>query len=204
LIPVLSTPVPGSRDAARDDVWRLADLYGAAQLELAPMRGGRALLGGNARSLPVTGSFLEQLGDPARRLVVGLLGSEVVGYGSCRTYTLAPVPGAAPAGAPGPPAADAPTTTAGAPGLAAVGSPGHPSNVGEGGRLGSIEELYVLPEARRCGVGRAMAAPLLDWCQSLGCVGVDSNALPGSRAVKSFFENEGFTARLLIMHRLLA
>jgi hypothetical protein len=49
-----------------------------------------------------------------------------------------------------------------------------------------------------------MAASLLDWCRSLGCIGVDSNALPGSRAVKSFFENEGFTARLLVMHRPLA
>jgi ribosomal protein S18 acetylase RimI-like enzyme len=174
LIPEPSALVPSSRDAARDDVGRLADLYGAAQVELAPMRGGRALLGGNGRSIPVVGSFLDQLADPARRLVVGQLGSEVVGYGSCRTYTLAPVPAGAPARA------------------------------GGVERLGSVDELYVLPDARRCGVGRAMAASLVAWCQGLGCIGVDSNALPGSRAVKSFFENEGFTARLLVMHRLLA
>ena len=69
--------------------------------------------------------------------------------------------------------------------------------------LGCIEELYVKPEARRTGVGSAVAASLLEWCQARGCTGVDAKALPGSRAVKSFFEGEGFTARLLVMHRPL-
>ena len=67
-----------------------------------------------------------------------------------------------------------------------------------------VGELYVSPEARRAGVGRAMAASLSAWCRSMGCNGVDANALPGSRAVKSFFEADGFTARLLVMHRPLA
>jgi ribosomal protein S18 acetylase RimI-like enzyme len=70
-------------------------------------------------------------------------------------------------------------------------------------RLGSIEDLYVTPAARRGGAGRAMAELLLRWCSSEGCIGVDANALPGSRAVKSFFEGESFTARLLVMHRPL-
>ncbi len=70
-------------------------------------------------------------------------------------------------------------------------------------RLGSIEDLFVVPEARRGGAGRAMAELLVRWCSSQGCIGVDANALPGSRAVKSFFEGEGFTARLLVMHRPL-
>jgi GNAT superfamily N-acetyltransferase len=70
-------------------------------------------------------------------------------------------------------------------------------------RLGRIGELYVVPGARRAGVGRALAGVLVSWCSSQGCTGVDANALPGSRAQKSFFESEGFTARLLVMHRLL-
>jgi ribosomal protein S18 acetylase RimI-like enzyme len=70
-------------------------------------------------------------------------------------------------------------------------------------RLGSIEDLYVTPAARRYGAGRAMTALLVRWCSSEGCIGVDASALPGSRAVKSFFEGEGFTARLLVMHRPL-
>ena len=74
----------------------------------------------------------------------------------------------------------------------------------EGGELvGSLEEIYVRPDARRLGVGRAIAVSLLEWCRARGCSGVDAKALPGSRAVKSFFESEGFTARLLVMHRTL-
>ena len=33
--------------------------------------------------------------------------------------------------------------------------------------------------------------------------GVDATALPGDRLTKNFFESNGFTARLLIMHRRL-
>jgi len=71
------------------------------------------------------------------------------------------------------------------------------------GRVGSIDDLYVEPSARRRGAGRAIAELLTRWCSSEGCTGVDATALPGSRAVKSFFEGEGFTARLLVMHRPL-
>jgi GNAT superfamily N-acetyltransferase len=76
-------------------------------------------------------------------------------------------------------------------------------DLADGERVGSVEDLYVQPAARRSGAGRAMAELLVRWCSAEGCVGVDANALPGSRAVKSFFEGEGFTARLLVMHRPL-
>lgn len=74
-------------------------------------------------------------------------------------------------------------------------------DLSEGERVGSIEDLFVLAPARRRGVGRAMADLMVGWCTARGCIGVDANALPGSRAVKSFFEAGGFTARLLVMHR---
>lgn len=73
----------------------------------------------------------------------------------------------------------------------------------DGERVGSVQDLYVDPLARRQGVGRAMADHMVSWCVEQGCIGVDANALPGSRAVKSFFEAGRFTARLLVMHRPL-
>ncbi len=62
----------------------------------------------------------------------------------------------------------------------------------------------MIPAARRGGVGKAVAESLMYWCRSQGCRGVDADALPGSRPVKSFFEANGFTARLLVMHRPLS
>lgn len=120
------------------------------------------LLGLQARHEPVEDSFGEQLGGREQLVLVGVLGGEVAGYGTCRAVPLA-----------------------------------------GGELLGSVEELFVLPGARRNGVGRAMSGALLDWCRAQGCAGVDAKALPGSRAVKSFFEAEGFTARVLVMHRPL-
>jgi len=71
------------------------------------------------------------------------------------------------------------------------------------GRLGVVEALYVDPDCRAVGVGEAMMALALDWFASLGCVGVDAIALPGARATKNFFEESGFTSRLLVMHHRL-
>jgi GNAT superfamily N-acetyltransferase len=72
-----------------------------------------------------------------------------------------------------------------------------------GERLGVIEELFVEPEARSVGVGEALANLVLAWFQGRGCSGADALALPGARATKNFFEESGFTARLLVMHRRL-
>ena len=41
------------------------------------------------------------------------------------------------------------------------------------------------------------------WCRERGCLGIDAAALPGSRATKNFFEESGFSARLLVMHHAL-
>jgi GNAT superfamily N-acetyltransferase len=72
-----------------------------------------------------------------------------------------------------------------------------------GERLGVITELFVEPEARAVGVGEAMAAALVAFCTERGCLGVDARALPGHRAAKNFFEEQGFTARALVMHHVL-
>jgi GNAT superfamily N-acetyltransferase len=73
----------------------------------------------------------------------------------------------------------------------------------EGERLGVIEELFVEAEARSVGVGEVLAHTLIAWFEDRGCTGADALALPGARATKNFFEESGFTARLLVMHRRL-
>jgi GNAT superfamily N-acetyltransferase len=70
--------------------------------------------------------------------------------------------------------------------------------------VGVIEIIYVDPPARQVGVAEAMVKVVMDWSSKLGCVGVDAPALPGSRSSKAFFEDNGFVARLLIMHRAVA
>jgi GNAT superfamily N-acetyltransferase len=72
-----------------------------------------------------------------------------------------------------------------------------------GERLGVVEELFVEAEARSVGVGEAMAGVLIDFCTEQRCIGMDTRALPGHRATKNFFEEQGFTARALVMHRSL-
>jgi GNAT superfamily N-acetyltransferase len=72
-----------------------------------------------------------------------------------------------------------------------------------GDRLGRITELFVEAPARAISVGETMADALVAFAGEHDCIGVDALALPGHRATKNFFEEEGFTARALIMHRPL-
>lgn len=67
--------------------------------------------------------------------------------------------------------------------------------------VGVIEIIYVEPLARQVGVAEVMLEAVMPWCEAQGCVGVDAPALPGSRPAKAFFEDHGFLARLLVMHR---
>ncbi|MDP9388155.1 MAG: GNAT family N-acetyltransferase [Actinomycetota bacterium] len=73
----------------------------------------------------------------------------------------------------------------------------------DGRRLGLLDELFVEEGARGVGVGEAMMDEALAWFREQRCAGVDSTALPGARETKNFFEESGFTARLLVMHRSL-
>jgi GNAT superfamily N-acetyltransferase len=66
--------------------------------------------------------------------------------------------------------------------------------------LGRITELFVEPPARSVGVGEAISEQLVAFAVDRGCVGVDALALPGHRDTKNFFEEQGFTARMLVMH----
>lgn len=69
--------------------------------------------------------------------------------------------------------------------------------------VAAIELIYVQPAARQVGVAEAIVNEVMRWASERGCVGVDAPALPGSRQAKAFFEDNGFTARLLVMHHPL-
>jgi GNAT superfamily N-acetyltransferase len=70
----------------------------------------------------------------------------------------------------------------------------------DGSTLGVIAEIFVHEEARAIGVGEAMLGDLMGFFTTRGCAGIDSFALPGHRTTKNFFEENGFTARALLMH----
>jgi hypothetical protein len=72
-----------------------------------------------------------------------------------------------------------------------------------GVNLGRITELFVEIPARSVGVGEAISDQLVAFAAERDCVGVDALALPGHRDTKNFFEEQGFTARMLVMHHAL-
>ena len=49
-------------------------------------------------------------------------------------------------------------------------------------RVGFLEGWYVMPEARRRGIGRALVVAAEDWARAQGCTEFASNALGGQRA----------------------
>ncbi len=73
----------------------------------------------------------------------------------------------------------------------------------DGSLLGVVADIYVEEGARGIGLGEAMMDVLVAWCEEQGCIGMDAMALPGHRHTKNFFEESGFTARQLIMHKPL-
>lgn len=77
------------------------------------------------------------------------------------------------------------------------------SRLENGTVLGDITEIWVEPEARAIGLGEAILGSLTEFCIEHGCIGVDARALPGHRSTKNFFEEQGFTARILRMHKSL-
>lgn len=73
----------------------------------------------------------------------------------------------------------------------------------DGSVLGVVDDIFVEDGARGIGLGEVMMADLTAWCVARECIGMDAMALPGQRQTKNFFEELGFTARKLVMHRSL-
>ena len=77
----------------------------------------------------------------------------------------------------------------------------------EWGRLGEIGDLYVLPKARRSGVGTALVDVAKAACRDLGCSAVSVTITPEGEArhrLTSFYRRLGFTAsgRSIVTHIL--
>jgi GNAT superfamily N-acetyltransferase len=67
----------------------------------------------------------------------------------------------------------------------------------EWGRLGEIGDLYVLPEARGQGIGRALIEAGVDQCRTRGCSAVSVTITPeGERdhALARYYAKSGFMA----------
>ena len=58
-----------------------------------------------------------------------------------------------------------------------------------------ITDLYVIPAARRVGVGESLILAIEAWAHRRALVGLDSLALPGDRDTKNFFETFGWSPR---------
>jgi GNAT superfamily N-acetyltransferase len=73
----------------------------------------------------------------------------------------------------------------------------------DGTLLARLEFLWVEPEAREVGLGEELLDLVKQWAQEVGATRLDAYALPGNRAAKNFLEGAGFSARLIVMHRML-
>ena len=73
----------------------------------------------------------------------------------------------------------------------------------DGSAMARITDLFVIPAARRVGVGESLILSVEAWARRRALVGLDSLALPGDRDTKNFFETFGLVARALEVHRRL-
>lgn len=67
------------------------------------------------------------------------------------------------------------------------------------GGVGTVEEIYVHPEARDCGFGSELLNAALKGFTEAGADVVDGSALPGDRETKNLYERAGITARLITL-----
>jgi GNAT superfamily N-acetyltransferase len=74
-------------------------------------------------------------------------------------------------------------------------SPSLPCSMSNGGRLGEIGDLYVLPEHRRNGLARRLVEHAKAWCRTQGCSAVSVTITPaGERRhrLSHFYAELGF------------
>ena len=75
------------------------------------------------------------------------------------------------------------------------------------GLSAELEDLYVLPKARRSGVGNALIAAIKDWCRAQGCALVSVVVTSEGQAAHDlieYYDRAGFkeTGRTLLFARL--
>ena len=69
---------------------------------------------------------------------------------------------------------------------------GFACGVVKGRRTGDLTELYVRPNARRRGIGRALVRAVVVALRERGVVSVTGGVGPENAAARSFYENAGF------------
>ena len=69
--------------------------------------------------------------------------------------------------------------------------------------VSTLHELFVRPEARGIGVGRALVLALQQAARAAGSTSFESVVLPGMRASKNFFEAHGMVAQRIVVGRTL-
>jgi GNAT superfamily N-acetyltransferase len=84
-----SAPAEGCRPATTDDLDRLAELAGAAVLELSGGRGGDVWARREARRAPYAEQLAAELASPDHHVLLGTLDGTTLGYGVVRLERLA-------------------------------------------------------------------------------------------------------------------
>jgi GNAT superfamily N-acetyltransferase len=68
-------------------------------------------------------------------------------------------------------------------------------------RVGFISELFVRPEARRRGTGRALVDAAFDWFRRADVGSIELHVLVGNAGGRRFWEQLGFVSELVQMRR---
>jgi GNAT superfamily N-acetyltransferase len=71
----------------------------------------------------------------------------------------------------------------------------HTWSIEHGGFCSWLDELYVVPERRNAGIGRALLLAALDAARSEGCCAVDLEVETDHARVESLYLREGFRLR---------
>ena len=61
-----------------------------------------------------------------------------------------------------------------------------------GGKSAWLDELYVVPERRGRGIGRALLVRVIDEARALGCKAIDLEVEEAHRRAERLYEREGF------------
>jgi GNAT superfamily N-acetyltransferase len=69
--------------------------------------------------------------------------------------------------------------------------------------IATVEQVYVMPDARELGYGDALLEAATAAAVEAGAHIIEGTALPGDRETKNLYERAGITARLIIVSRPL-
>lgn len=65
----------------------------------------------------------------------------------------------------------------------------------------TIDNMYVVPEKRRSGIGQRLLAAAADWGRSEGASEIRLSVVAGNSIAEHFYEGEGFTIRARVLTR---